>query len=63
MAVTFTDLLARLKKIDEISLLEILDISSEDLVERFQDLIEDRYEVLIEEFKDENGNNDERSLG
>ena len=47
---TLTDLLDKLKKIDEISLMEVLDISSEDLVDRFVDKVEERYESLLEEF-------------
>ena len=50
---TLVELQERLKQIDEISLLEILDISSEDIVERFVDLIENRYDVLKEEFEEE----------
>lgn len=53
MAVTFTDLLDKLKQIDETSLLEILDISSEDIVERFSDLIEDRFDALVQEFPED----------
>ena len=53
MALTFTELLERLKKVDEISLLEILDISSEDLVDRFPDLIEYKYDEIVQEFPDD----------
>ena len=53
MALTFTELLERLKKVDEISLLEILDISSEDLVDRFPDLIEAKYDEIVEEFPED----------
>ena len=53
MAITFTELLERLKKVDEISLLEILDISSEDLVDRFPDLIESKYDEIVQEFPED----------
>jgi|TARA_R110002167_G_scaffold543_6_gene2449 hypothetical protein len=53
MALTIADISDRLKHLDEITLLEVLDISSEDLVERFQDLIEDRAEELEEELRDD----------
>lgn len=53
MSVTLTELKDKLKQIDEISLLEVLGITSEDLVERFYDLIEDRYDELQEEFPPE----------
>ena len=53
MAITFHELKARLKQIDEVSLLEVLGLTSEDLVERCSDLIEDQYEILAKEFEDE----------
>lgn len=53
MALTLTDLFEQLKQIDETSLLEVLDISSEDLVERFADLIEERFDTLIQEFPED----------
>ena len=53
MPLTYHELKEHLKRIDEISLLEILDISSEELVERFADIIEDKYEELREEFEAE----------
>ena len=37
---TLSDILSQLKQIDEVVLLELLNINSEDLVERFSDLIE-----------------------
>ena len=49
MALTIHDLKDRLKQINEIDLLELLDISSEDLVERFVDLIEDNFDKLERE--------------
>lgn len=49
--ITLVELLARLKQVDEVSLLEILDISSEDLVDRFEDLVEIHYDKLSSEFE------------
>ena len=49
MALTIHDLKDRLKQINEIDLLELLDISSEDIVERFIDLIEDNFDKLEKE--------------
>lgn len=52
--ITLTDVLDRLKeRVDEISLLEILDISSEDIVDKFQDKIEEKFEELREELFEE----------
>jgi hypothetical protein len=53
MPLTFEELRDKLRQVDEISLLEILDISSEELVERFQDRIEDRMEELESDFEEE----------
>lgn len=50
---TFPELSEKLKKIDEISLLEILEISSEDIVDRFGDRIEEKQEELNEDFEEE----------
>ena len=51
--ITLADMILSLKRIDEISLLEILEISSEDLVDRFTDKIENKYEQLREDFEEE----------
>ena len=56
MAITTHDLANRLKAIDEVSLLEILEISSEDLVDRFEDRIELKYDQLVDEFEEEDDN-------
>jgi hypothetical protein len=53
MPLTFEEVKDRLKQQDEISLLEILDISSEDLVNRFEDLVELKLNELQEELADE----------
>ena len=49
---TLTDVQDRLKHIDEISLMEILEVSSEDIVERFVDRIESKLTMLQEELED-----------
>jgi len=53
MSYTYADVLRRLMQEREIDLLELLEISSEDLVERFKDKIEDKMEDFIIEFEDE----------
>lgn len=50
---TLADIINHLRRIDEISLMEILEISSEDIVDRFGDRIEDKYDLLREDFEDE----------
>jgi len=50
---TLVDIFDRLRRIDEVSLLEILKITSEDIVERFQDLIEELADELEQELDEE----------
>lgn len=52
MSLTLTDLQEKLKLIDEVSLMEILEITSEDLVSRFIDRIDDKYDDLVEDFEE-----------
>ena len=58
MSLTIYELQDRLKGIDELSLLEILNIDSEEIVEKFIDKIEERFDKLSKEYEDE----DESSL-
>ena len=53
MSLTFEDVRDRLKNLDEITLLEVLDISSEDIVDRFADKIEIKLDELEIELDDE----------
>ena len=46
---TLPELKERLKSLDEVMLLELLDIASEDLVETFSDTIEHNYNRLLKE--------------
>lgn len=47
--ITLTELQEKLQVYDEVTLLELLNISSEDIVERFIDLIEENFDELIKE--------------
>jgi hypothetical protein len=47
------ELIEKLKRFDEITLLELLNITTEDLVDRFEDYVESKYETLVEEVADE----------
>ena len=51
MNLSFEELKEKLKRIDEVTLLELLNIHSDDLIERFEDYIEDRYEQLLKEIE------------
>ena len=52
MALTFKDVCDKLEKLDEITLLEVLDISSEEIIAKFQDKIDDNFEELSEDLND-----------
>lgn len=52
MALTLTDLQEKLKRIDEVSLMEVLEITSEDMVLRFVERIEERFDELVTEFEE-----------
>ena len=49
MNLTFEELKEKLKQVDEVTLLELLNIQSDDIVERFEDYIEDKQEQLTKE--------------
>ena len=51
MNITFEELKEKLQRVDEVTLLELLDIRSDDLIERFEDFIEDKQEQLLKEIE------------
>jgi len=53
MSLTEKDLNDKLKNLPEVDLLEILDICSEDIVDRFQDKIEERRDYFEQDLEDE----------
>ena len=50
---TFADVLERLKRETEVDLLEILDLSSEELVDLLQDTIEDKLGRILNYYENE----------
>lgn len=50
---TISDLCDKLKQVDEVSLLELLNIRSDDIVDRFLDVIEEKADMLEGELFDE----------
>lgn len=50
---TIMEMVERLQKEDELTVLELLDITSEELPYYLMDQIEERYDVLLEYFEDE----------
>lgn len=54
MTLTLQEILSKLAdQYDEVTLLELLNITSYDLVEAFYDRVEDRYEYFNKELQDE----------
>lgn len=53
MPTTYYELLNKLKRWPEIDLLERLDISSEELVDRFEDIIEQKFNSLVADVEDD----------
>lgn len=47
---TYEEVLEKLKQLPEIDLLEVLEIYSDELVDRFPDKIEAKYNQLVNEF-------------
>jgi hypothetical protein len=52
MSLTIEELKEKLSKLDEVTLLETLELTSEDIVNRCADLIEEQYETLESQFDD-----------
>lgn len=52
MTLLLNEILEKLKREDEIQLMELLEINSEMILERFPDLVEDRQEYLEEYLND-----------
>jgi hypothetical protein len=49
---TLEDIKDKLKQLDEVTLMETLELTSEDLVDRFSDLIEQKQDTLENDFDD-----------
>lgn len=56
---TFNDLCKRLQAIEETILLELLDINSEEIVNRFTDKIEEKRDYLEEDLEVDNAWNED----
>ena len=52
MSLTIEELKEKLQQLDEVSLIELLELTSEDIVNRCGDLIEEQYETLESQFDD-----------
>ncbi len=49
MNLTLAELKEKLMQFDEIDLIELLNLTSEDILERFEDIVEDKFETLQKE--------------
>jgi hypothetical protein len=56
MSLTLTDIIYRLKQLDEVDVTDILGLTTEDLVDRFADVIEDKADLLEQLLKDDDDN-------
>ena len=48
---TIEELKERLMQVNELDVVELLDLTSEDILDRFEDVVEDRYDILIKEIQ------------
>lgn len=51
MSLTFEEVKERLAKFDEVMILEILELNTQEILDRFEDKILDNIEVLAEELE------------
>ena len=51
MNITFEELKEKLQRVDEVTLLELLEIRSDDIIERFEDYIEEQQDKLMREIE------------
>ncbi len=51
MNILFEELKEKLQRVDEVTLLELLEIRSDDIVERFEDYIEEQQDKLMREIE------------
>jgi hypothetical protein len=51
MNLTFEELKEKLQRVDEVTLLELLEIRSDDIVDRFEDYIEEQQDKLMREIE------------
>lgn len=51
MTLTLAELKEKLIRFDELVLIELLDLTSEDLLDRFEDVVENKFDKLIKEIE------------
>ena len=53
MSLTLSDIIYRLKQLDELDVVDILGLTTEEICDRFSDLIEDKADLLEQLLKDD----------
>jgi anion-transporting ArsA/GET3 family ATPase len=53
MSLTFEEVKERLSRIDEVSILEVLEINTQDILDKFEDKILDNIDILAEELEED----------
>ena len=51
MNLTISELIEKLSVYDEVDIVELLDLTSSDILDRFEDVVEDNYDKLIKEIE------------
>lgn len=46
---TLAELIEKLSVLDEVDIVELLDLTSSDILDRFEDVVEENYDKLIKE--------------
>jgi hypothetical protein len=51
ITLTLAELIEKLSVLDEVDIIELLDLTSSDILDRFEDVVEDNYDKLIKEIE------------
>ena len=51
MNLTINELKEKLMQFDEVDIIELLNLTTEDVLDRFEDVVEDNYDKLIKEIE------------
>ena len=51
ITLTLAELIEKLSVLDEVDIVELLDLTSSDILDRFEDVVEDNYDKLIKEIE------------
>jgi hypothetical protein len=51
ITLTLAELIEKLSVLNEVDIVELLDLTSSDILDRFEDVVEDNYDKLIKEIE------------